>query len=260
MVDHASVNGTTLAYEDRGAGPLAMFVHGFPLDHRMWLAQLDALADMRRCVAMDLRGYGQSARTALDALTMELLADDVAGLIGWLGEERADIVSLSMGGYVTLALWQRHPGVVRSLALFDTRSAADSEEERGRRTETAQKVVAQGRGWLAETLAPALFGSRPPLAARARLRSMIESTPYETIVASLNGMGQRADLTSLLPSISVPVLIAVGEEDKRTPPSIAQAMVAAIPGAQLVVIPGAGHLTPIETPQLASQALRSFLD
>jgi pimeloyl-ACP methyl ester carboxylesterase len=226
----------------------------------MWLAQLDALADMRRCVAMDLRGYGRSARTELDALTMGLLADDVAGMIRWLGEERADIVSLSMGGYVTFALWQRHPQVVRSLALFDTRSAADSEQERARRADTAQKVLVQGRGWLAETLAPALLGSRPSLAAQARLRSMIESTPYETIVASLSGMAQRADLTSLLPSISVPVLVAVGAEDNRTPPSMAQAIAAAIPGAQLLVVPGAGHLTPIETPQLASQALRSFLE
>ena len=89
---------------------------------------------------------------------------------------------------------------------------------------------------------------------------MIESTPYETIVASLKGMAQRADLTPLLPSISVPVLVAVGEEDKRTPPSMARGMAAAIPGAQLVVIPGAGHLTPIEAPQLASQALRSLLE
>jgi pimeloyl-ACP methyl ester carboxylesterase len=257
-MQYEHIEGTTLAYQSRGEGDLAIFVHGFPLDHRMWLGQLDALSDLRRCVAPDLRGSGRSDPIGPLVLTMEQIADDVAAFIEALGPEAADVVALSMGGYAALALWERHPDCVRTLTLMDTRSGADSDAARAGRRETAERVAAEGAGALVDGLQNALLASKASLAARTRLRGMIEATPAESVVAALEGMARRADRTDLLASIDVPTLVVVGEEDGLTPPDVAEHMAGLIPGSQLVVIPGAGHLPPIETPEAVNEALRAF--
>ena len=95
-----TVNGRELHYAEQGDGPLAVLIHGYPLDHTLWLDQLAALSDIRRVVAIDLPGYGMSERVTGAPLTMELLAEDVAGLIEELEYEQADIVGLSMGGRI----------------------------------------------------------------------------------------------------------------------------------------------------------------
>ena len=101
---YARVNGNMLFYRESGEGPAAVFIHGFPLDHSLWLDQLKGLAHVRHCIAPDLRGFGKSDPTVDPVLTMEMLADDVAGLLEALGTATADIIGLSMGGYVALAL------------------------------------------------------------------------------------------------------------------------------------------------------------
>ena len=129
----ARVNGNMLFYREVGEGPLALFVHGFPLDHSLWLDQLKGLAHVRRCVAVDLRGFGKSDPIIDRALTMEMLADDLAGVIDALGAEKADVIALSMGGYVALALFELRPSLVRSLTLVNTRASADSAKARAGR-------------------------------------------------------------------------------------------------------------------------------
>ena len=137
-----TINGRELHFARQGSGPLAVLIHGYPLDHTMWLDQLSGLSGVRTTVALDLPGYGMSERVTGQPLTMHQLADDVAGLIRELGESSADVVGLSMGGYVALALWERHQDVVRTLVLANTRAAAESEE--GRAGREAQAVAAVG--------------------------------------------------------------------------------------------------------------------
>jgi 3-oxoadipate enol-lactonase len=220
----------------------------------MWSDQLEALSDIRTCLAPDLPGFGQS--DPAPDLTMERIADTLAGFIG---PESADVIALSMGGYAALALWERHPEVVRSLALLDTRPGADSEEGRAGRKAAAEQVTEKGTASLVDGMTGALLASGASDSARRRLREMIEATSVEAVVAALGGMAARPDRTDLLQTISVPTLVLVGEQDRLTPPAEAENMAARIPGAVLVSIPGAGHLTPIEAPDRVSEALRSFL-
>lgn len=253
-----SVNGRELHFAEQGDGPLAILIHGYPLDHTLWLDQLAALSDIRRVVAVDLPGYGMSERVTGAPLTMEFLAEDVAGLIEALEYEQADIVGLSMGGYVALALWEMYPRAIRTLVLANTRAGADSEEGRAGREAQAQSVVSEGREPLAAKLTGALLGPGHDLTAAARLRTMVEGTPVETIVGSLRGMAARPDRTELLGTISVPTLVLSGEEDGLIPPLDSHEMASAVPGSAFLVVPGAGHLTPIERPDAFSEALRSF--
>jgi pimeloyl-ACP methyl ester carboxylesterase len=249
---------TVLHYRERGTGPLALFVHGYPLDSTLWLDQLEGLSDVRRCVAIDLRGFGLSEPTSLAVLSMERLADDLAAAILALGADQADVVALSMGGYVALALLQRHPELVRSLALLDTKAGPDSEAARAGRDAAAARLLERGREALAGDLRAALLGPRASPVAQARLRSMVEGTRYETILAALEGMKQRPDRSEVLDGVRAPTLVLVGADDELTPPREAQAMASRVPGAQLTIVPAAGHLTPLEAPEAVNEALRAL--
>jgi len=254
----ARVNDTVVRYQQSGKGPVALFLHGFPLDHTMWQFQWEDLSDVRTCVAPDLRGFGASATPGPELLTMDQHALDMVDLLDHLDVGRADIIGLSMGGYVALALQALHPERFRSLALIDTRANADDQAARANRDAVAERLVHEGRETWTHTVIPPLIGPDASVFVRARLRAMIEGTRYETIVAALEGMKDRPDQTDLLPRIETPTVVICGEHDSLTPPALSRAMADAIPGARLELIPGAGHMSPLERPDAVNAALRAF--
>ncbi len=255
---------TTIAVHVTGRGPLAVLVHGYPLDHRMWLDVLHGpLAERRTLVAVDLRGHGDSPWCGDDVHTMELFADDLSAVIRTLSDAAVDIVGLSMGGYVALALWQRHPALVRSLGLVDTRARSDDDAGKAGRDAAIRTVVERGRtaigaSMLGKLLAPRAETDVHGVFLKARLMTMIEDTPIETIVADLRGMRDRPDRSPLLAGITVPTLVVVGSDDVITPPAEARAMTAAIPGARLSTLPGCGHMSPMEDPLAFVRELGAF--
>jgi pimeloyl-ACP methyl ester carboxylesterase len=244
-----------LYYRESGEGRLALFIHGFPLDHTVWLDQLAGLGHVRRCVAVDLRGFGRSEPITDENLSMEIMADDLAALIQALGEQDADIVGISMGGYVAMALWELRPEMVRSLTLLDTRAEGDSPQARASREALISQVLEHGRVQVANTLGPALVGPDASASVRARLRSMIEGTRYETMVAALEGMRDRADRTGSLKALSVPALVVGGEHDTLTPPKEIHRLAEIIPGARSTIVRGAGHLPPLERPDKVNESI-----
>lgn len=255
---YVEVRDTRLHYREVGSGPLALFIHGFPHDHTMWLDQLEALGGIRRCIAPDLRGFGLSDPITTTTLPMELHADDLAAIIEVLDGGPADIVALSMGGYVALAFWERHRRLVRSIALVDTRAEADDAEGKQQREEAIESTLSDGRKALADQMLGQLLADDADALPRARLRSMIEGTRYETIVAAQRGMRDRPDRNHLLATIDVPTLVAVGEQDTVTPPEAVKAMAEAVPGARFASVSGAGHMSPLEQPATVNEILADF--
>ncbi len=227
----------------------------------MWLDVLASpLAQQRSLLALDLRGHGHSPWAGDGSHSMELFADDVAAVIESVGAGPADIVAMSMGGYAALALYERHAGRVRSLTLVDTRPGADNDSGRAGRQAAMEAAVTSGRRALAEAMIERLVPTDADLLVKGRLASMIEGLPVETIIADLRGLRDRADRTWLLPRIAVPTLVVVGERDTLTPPSEARQMASAISGARLVVVPGAGHVVPLEAPDVLVRELGAFWD
>src|SRR5690349_21246400 len=102
----ASFNGLELAYDDTGSGTAVLFIHGFPHDHRLWDEQVSALSTHVRCIAPDLRGFGESSVEG--PYSVDQYADDLAGLLTHLSIEHAAVCGLSMGGYIAMAMWRRH--------------------------------------------------------------------------------------------------------------------------------------------------------
>lgn len=259
----AEVRGVRLAYDDEGTGAPVVFVHAFPLNREMWRRQAAAVAAAGwRAVSLDLRGFGGS-EPGSEPFTMDLCADDVMALLDHLGvEEPAVLVGLSMGGYVAFGCIRRHAHRLRALVLADTRAEPDTEEGRAGRLSTAQRVEAEGVAPVVESMLPRLVGAtthreRPGVV--AQVRALMEAAPPAGVAQALRGMAARPDSRPDLGRITVPVLVVVGEEDGLTPPADAQALHAGIKGSRLTVIPGAGHLPNLETPDAFNAALLDFL-
>jgi pimeloyl-ACP methyl ester carboxylesterase len=260
-----SVNGTALSYHERGRGGRNVaLLHGFPLDARMWEAQLAALGDAPggyRVVAPDLRGFGQSRSDA--PFTIESLADDVHALLSALGALPTALVGLSMGGYVALAYAKKYPADLRALVLVDTKAEGDTTDGKAGRQKMIDLVRKEGAKAVAEQMMPKMLakdsaGQRPQQA--QALRRIMESCPPKTIEHALAAMRDRPDRSPELSSIKVPTLVIVGESDAITPPEVAESMAKKIPKAQLITIRGAGHMSPMEQPDQVNRALRAFFE
>jgi pimeloyl-ACP methyl ester carboxylesterase len=189
---------------------------------------------------------------------MDAAADHVAAEMDRAGMDRAVVCGLSMGGYVAFSMWRRHRDRIAGLALADTRAEPDDEAGRERRRLVAEKARGQGSGAIADEPPPLLSEQAEP-ALWDRVKEMIRRQPGESIAAASLGIGGRADARPLLPEIDVPTTVIVGSADTLTPPAMSEAMVDAIPGADLVVLDGAGHLSNLEAPDGFTAALRAVL-
>jgi 3-oxoadipate enol-lactonase len=256
-----TVNGVNLAVEVRGEGPAILFVHGYPLDRTIWRDQIDSLEGYRR-IAPDLRGMGQSDAPDL-GYGMGIYADDLAALLDALGVNEVVLCGLSMGGYVIFEFLRRWRHRVRALILMDTRAEGDSTEGRRARDAAATSARDGGAGAVGGALLPKMLA--PGSEERApelvdRVRRMMAATPVAGMIGALAAMRDRHDSTGLLPTLAdLPTLVLVGEEDALAPPDAARRMATLIPGARLVVIPGAGHLPPVERPSETTAEIREFL-
>ena len=151
-----------LAVEDRGSGPVLLFVHGFPLDHTMWRWQIDEFSARYRVLAPDLRGFGSS--TLGDGqVTMRRYADDLAAMLDRLNvREKVIFIGLSMGGYVAWQFWQKYADRLAGLILCDTRAVADTPQAKAGRAELAARVKSEGPQAAADAMLPKLFASQTP--------------------------------------------------------------------------------------------------
>ncbi len=264
----AQISTGELAYLDQGAGQPVLLVHGFPLDHTMWDAQIAALCPHARVIAPDLRGFGQSPLGPVDTqdgITMERYADDLAELLDAIqigADQPIVFAGLSMGGYIAWQFVRKYAARLRGLVLLDTRSLADTEEARAGRIKMAEKVVEWGSARVAEMMGPKLAAlstheHKPKVI--ADLRRVVSNTAPAAIAAAQRGLAARPDMTGFLPKISVPTLVIVGDQDAISPPAEMKAIADAIPNAHYVVIPNSGHMTTMENPDAVNEAMLGFI-
>jgi 3-oxoadipate enol-lactonase len=260
MATTPSVPSTILSYADRGRGDALVLLHGFPLDYRMWDAQVEGLSDRYRVIAPDLRGFGASRRS--DPFTLESLADDIHLFLQQLVAVPCVLGGLSMGGYVAQAYAKKYPGDLRGLVLVDTKAEGDSAEAKAGREKMIEVARTSGAAAVAEAMIPKMLAegtrtSRPEVV--KTVRGLMENCPPRTIEYALAALRDRPDLTGDLPSIRVPTLVIVGDEDAITPPKFSELMRDRIPNAKLEVVRGAGHLAPVEQPEQVNRAIGEFM-
>jgi 3-oxoadipate enol-lactonase len=259
----AQLPGFQIGYDDQGDGPPMLFLHGFPHDRTLWASQRVALSPQARCIVPDIRGFGHSSTHG--PYSMDQYADDVAALLDWLQLEQAVICGLSMGGYIAMAMWRRHPERVRALVFCDTKAGPDTEEGKTRRDELIALVKRDGTRVIADAQITGMVGSmtrerRPEVV--ASLRAMMGRQSAAGVIGALQALRDRPDSRDTLKSVSVPSLVVVGEDDALTPIKEARAIAEALPSAarvRLEIIAGAGHVPCVERPAATTHALSDFL-
>ena len=262
---HLALPDVRLAVHTRGRGRPVLLLHAFPLDHRMWAAQ-EPLAERLRLIMPDQRGFGGS-HSGDGPASIEQLADDAVAILDALHvDEPATVCGCSMGGYVAQHVAMRHPERVHAIVLVDTKLEADTSEARTARADLAAKVERLGAEVVAAAMVPRLLAASPESSGmpqraeiEARLRNMILEQPVSTIVAALAALGARPDMTEAMRDCCVPALLVVGAEDQITPPACLMRAEEIIPEARLLIVPHAGHMTPLEAPAVFNAAVLDFL-
>jgi len=241
--------------EVAGSGVPVVFVHAFPLNHRMWGPQLLGLRDRAMVIAVDLPGFGQSPPA--EAPSIPGFAEAVLGVLDHHGIDRAVVVGCSMGGYVAQALALAHPDRVAAIGLAGTRSRADTPEVKARRDELVAIVRERGMAPVPERQLPKLLGpdaQRDPGLVRLVREIVLEATPAGLMGAAV-AMASRADVTPRLAAITCPAVVIIGTEDAIIPLAEANAMAAALPRGRSVPIAGAGHLANLEASNVFNHAI-----
>jgi len=251
-------NGLEIAYERVGVGPPLVFVHGAAEDSRVWQPQLAALADEFTVIAWDEPGAGRSSNVGA-GFSLTDYADCLGGLIERVTQGPAHVAGLSWGGTVALELYRRHPELVGTLIMIDTYAGwrgSLSEDEVRARVSGTHEILAAPADEFDPTL-PGLFAGEPPPQFVPLLDEIAADVRPETLRTQLLILAET-DQRDLLRRIAVPTLLIWGEQDMRSPLSVARQFEEAIPDTKLIVIPDAGHVSNLEQPERLNRAVREF--
>jgi 3-oxoadipate enol-lactonase len=220
-----------------------LLIHAWPMDARMWDSQREALGGLP-LAAPHLPGFGGAAPIG-PVMSMGGAADRCVQALDDAGIGRAMVCGLSIGGYVAFELWRAAPHRVGGLVLANTRPGADTEEGAAGRRKLAERLRTEGNGFVVES-PPPLLGAEASDDLWAWVRGVIADQPAEAIAAAALGMAERADSTTDLAGIDVPTLVVTSDGDTLIPQEVSAPMAEQIPGAELAVIAGAGHLSNLE--------------
>lgn len=229
-----------------------LWIHGFPFSSRIFDRQrsIDAAH-----VIPDLPGFGGS-RPPEGPMRMDSYA---RRLLDAIPAHKFIVAGLSMGGYIAFALAQLAPERIEGLILLDTRATADTEEQRKARYDLIAKVRESGVQPVIDAMLPKMLTPGAPSSLVAEIRAIMEESSPEGVIAALDAMAKRSASTDLLPTLDMPALIIVGEEDPITPPSDAERMAEALPNARLVRIAGAAHVACVEKSEEVNAAIAEWL-
>jgi pimeloyl-ACP methyl ester carboxylesterase len=252
-------DGLSIDYSDDGTGLPVVLIHGFANDRHLWQPQIDALKSRYRLIIPDLRGFGASSGSDGRPVSMDMYAEDVVPLLDHLDVRTAVVGGISLGGYVALAFALRHPERLAGLVLANTRAGADNPDWASYREAMVRGVEARGAEAVVENYGDKLFRPDCPEQIKRTVREMIRRQSATGLVSGTLGMAQRPDRSGELERIRVPTLVIHGSADAFIPVVDAEAMHRAIVGSRLEVLPGAGHLSNIDSAAAFNAALDAFL-
>lgn len=257
----AERNGITIQYELTGRkdAPVVVLSHCLAGSMDIWDSQVKELEENYRVLRYDTRGHGGSSAPDED-YTMEMLASDVAALIDAASIEKVHFVGISMGGMIGQTLAVMHPEKLSSLVLCDTtcmvpEAMQPTWEERIRiaREKGMSPMVEET---LARWFSPPFRESNPGI--MDKIKNIIRATPVSGFAGCARAIS-RFNVHGKLPSLHIPALIMVGENDPGTPVDAARQIHEGIPGSEMAVLPGAYHLSNIEAAAAFNKTMLQFL-
>jgi 3-oxoadipate enol-lactonase len=272
----AMLNGARIYYQEHGpkSAPPLILAHGLGGNHTMWAFQVPALKRKYRLILWDCRGHGRSEVTD-NGYSIGQFVDDQYALLQHLGIQRAHIGGLSMGGWIAWSFAVAHPEATNALVLSDAAGYLNGmgqewlTDKRNLFAASAKVVMEKGRAPLADVtinlmFSPEFIKARPDII--GPIRAEIAADPGVGYARTVEQMflsywqAPPLNVNSQLASITAPTLIIVGEVDQLTPVPTQQALARAIPNARLEIIPGSGHVPPIEQPELWNRLVMEFIE
>ncbi|MEY2434296.1 MAG: hypothetical protein QOC92_4021 [Acidimicrobiaceae bacterium] len=253
----ADVNGQHIYFEDSGGnGTAVIFSHGFLMDHEMFEPQVAALSGEFRCVTWDERGFGQTE--AKGDFTYWNSADDALALLSHLGIEKAFLVGMSQGGFLSMRAALRAPDRVLGLVLIDTQSGLEPEEALPLYRGMADEWTTKGPS---DELAGAIAGLiMSPGYDHSHWVDKWQARPKEFLREPFETLVNRDDLTDRLPEITAPAIVFHGEADASIPMDKAEQLLKELGNCEeLVRIPGAGHASNLSHASEVNGPLADFL-
>ena len=257
------LNDCAIDYSEHGMpqGLPVIFIHGFPFSKEMWEPQMNVMPNFIHSISYDVRGHGASD-VGDGQYTIELFVDDLLALLDYLLIKKAVLCGLSMGGYIALRAFERHPDRVSGLILCDTKSTADTDAAKIKRASTMKEVKIHGSQIFAADFIKTIFcektfETKPGVI--AYINQIICFTTPRGICGTLLALASRTDTTPVLSSIHIPTCIIVGAQDHITPPSDAQSLHRSIAGSELHILPEAAHMSNLENTQGFNETIINFL-
>lgn len=244
-------NGVNIYYEVHGSGPALILTHGYSATSQMWKGQIEPLSKKHKLIIWDMRGHGQSDYPADQSeYSEDHTVADIAAILDATGDKTAIVGGLSLGGYMSLAFYRKHPERVRSLLIIDTGPGFKKDDARDGWNKTAltraDTLEKDGLATLKTGSAERAYAvHRDALGLAKAARGMLTQS--------------NANVINLLPDIKVPSIVVVGSKDT---PFLAASdyMAAKIPGCEKAVIQDAGHAANIDQPEAFNKAIVGFLD
>jgi len=257
-----AADGTKLVYKiwpSSHAKTRIVLLHSLAMDHSFWLPAIEKIGGSAEVLAMDCRGHGASDKPA-GPYTVELFADDLATVMDDAGWDKALVAGCSMGGCVALAFAAAYPERTTALGLIDT-TAYYGDDAPKAWEERAQKAAKEGMAALVGFQKSRWFGdafreANPDVVDAALKVFLANEIPAYVETCRMLG---ACDVRAAMPKFDFPTRIIVGEEDYAAPVAMAEAMRDAIPGATMLVIDKARHLTPLEVPDLIAKEMLELL-
>ena len=250
---------TTIHYAfNKGDKDLTLvFINSLGTDFRIWDAVIDGLGTEFGTLRFDKRGHGLSSLGAVEKGSISSYADDVMGLCEALGLHKIVLVGLSIGGLISLDIYQRYPEKIAGIVFMDTAPKIGTAEAWNNRIETisskGMQVVAPSI--LANWFSPSFQQDHP--AAFALFQAMLERADVLGYMIACEAI-RDADYTKTAQDIAIPVICMVGEEDKSTPVALVQGF-AQLMNCSLITIPNAGHLPCVDSPERTTAILHDFI-
>ena len=233
-----------------------LLIHAFPLDARMWAPQLEAFDGRMPAAAPHLPGFGGTEGPEI--LSMGVAAERCIEALDEAGLDTAVVCGLSMGGYVAFELWRAARPRVAGLVLANTRAEPDAPEGAAARRTLAERLKSEGHDFLVAE-PPPLLAEDAPDELWTKVKGLIADQPPSAIAAASLGMAERPDSVPDLAAIDIPTLVITGTADRLIPPEVTAGIAQRVPGAELLRIEGAGHLSNLEDPEEFNAALDGLL-
>jgi len=246
-----------MKFDEYGEGQAVVLIHGFPLNRSEWKPVIPLIQNKARIIVPDLRGFGETPPGAEKINHMTIFADDIAGLLDRLGIQKVILAGHSMGGYISLAFWNKYSARLAGIILVASQPAGDTEERRKSRLMQVEGVQARGAVDIADSMKERL--SSDTWVQEVCYQMMIKTSP-EVIVATLQGLAAREDFQSRITEITTPVCVLAGRKDKMVPIDRATQVARDFPNGWLVEAKNSGHMPMLEQPEAVAEAVSQMLE